>query len=146
MGIGVSNGVASHFPIHISDFVSPFPLPHSPFTLQSVQTLDQFNFHHVLAETPGTALVIFTGPDCGACRRVKALLSEMVAAGESWRLFEVDAARDGGLAREFEVFHLPSLFLFRDGHYHAPLHAEPLPERIRAAVATTLARPAQEAP
>jgi len=108
--------------------------------------LDQFNFHHVLAETPGTALVVFTGPDCGACRRVKGLLSEMVAEGEAWRLFEVDAARDPGLAREFEVFHLPSLFLYQDGHYHAPLHAEPLPARVRTAVAETLARPAVEAP
>jgi thioredoxin-like negative regulator of GroEL len=146
VGIGVGNGLASYFPIHISDFVSPFPLSSSPFTLQGVKTLDQFNFHHVLAETPGTALVIFIGPDCGACRRVKGLLSDMVAAGEPWSVFEVDAVRDGGLAREFEVFHLPSLFLFRDGHYHAPLHAEPLPERIRTAVAETLARPPQEAP
>ncbi|MFN2349439.1 MAG: thioredoxin family protein [Thioalkalivibrio sp.] len=111
-----------------------------------MQTLDQFNFHHVLAETPGTALVVFTGPDCGACRRVKGVLVDMVTAGAPWAVFEVDAARDPGLAREFEVFHLPSLFLYRDGHYHAPLHAEPLPERIRAAVGETLARPPGEAP
>ena len=111
-----------------------------------MRVLDQFNFHRVLAETPGTALVVFTGPDCGACRRVKGLLAEMVSAGEPWTLYEVDASRDGGLAREFEVFHLPSLFVYRDGHYHAPLHAEAAPERIRAAVAATLARPALEAP
>jgi len=111
-----------------------------------VQTLDQFNFHHILAEIPGTALVVFTGPDCGACRRVKALLSDLAATGEPWSLFEVDAARDPGLAREFEVFHLPSLFLYQDGHFHAPLHAEPLPGPLRTAVARTLARPALEAP
>jgi thioredoxin 1 len=111
-----------------------------------MRILDQFNFHHVLAETAGTALVVFTGPDCGACRHVKSLLSDLVAAGEPWSLFEVDAARDGGLAREFEVFHLPSLFLYRDGHYHAPLHAEALPQQIRDAVAETLDRPACEAP
>jgi thioredoxin 1 len=111
-----------------------------------VRLLDQFNFHHVLAGTPGTALVVFTGPDCGACRRVKGLLSELVAQGEHWTVYEVDAARDAGLAREFEVFHLPSLFLYRDGHYHAPLHAEALPAAIRSAVAVTLAQPAREAP
>ena len=111
-----------------------------------MRTLDQFNFHHVLAETPGIAVVLFTGPDCGACRRVKGLLCDMVSAGEPWMLYEVDASRDGGLAREFEVFHLPSLFVYRDGRYHAPLHAEAAPERIRAAVAAMLVRPALEAP
>jgi thioredoxin 1 len=111
-----------------------------------MRILDQFTFHHVLAETPGTALVIFTGPHCGACRRVKGLLWTLVARGEPWTLYEVDASRDAGLAREFEVFHLPSLFLFRDGQYHAPLHAEALPAAIRSAVAETLAQPAREAP
>jgi thioredoxin 1 len=111
-----------------------------------MRLLDQFNFHHVLADTPGTAVVIFTGPDCGACRRVKGVLWGLVARGAPWTLYEVDAARDAGLAREFEVFHLPSLFLYRDGHYHAPLHAEALPESIRSAVAETLAQPAREAP
>jgi thioredoxin 1 len=111
-----------------------------------MRVLDQFNFHHVLAETPGIAVVIFTGPDCGACRRVKGVLWGLVARGEPWTVYEVDAARDGGLAREFDVFHLPSLFLYRDGHFHAPLHAEATPERIRAAVYETLALPAREAP
>ncbi|WP_026186159.1 thioredoxin family protein [Thioalkalivibrio thiocyanodenitrificans] len=111
-----------------------------------MQTLDQFNFHHVLAGTPGTAVVLFTGPHCGACRRWKGLLSGMVAEGMPWTLYEVDAARDGGLALEFEVFHLPGLFLYHDGHYHAPLHAEPLPQRVRSAVAEALVRPPREAP
>jgi hypothetical protein len=38
------------------------------------------------------------------------------------------------------------MFLFRDGHFHAPLHAEPLPASLLAAIETALALQPQEAP
>jgi hypothetical protein len=44
------------------------------------------------------------------------------------------------------VFHLPSLFLFNDGEFHAEIHAEPLPDAIIAAVEAALAESPREAP
>lgn len=108
--------------------------------------LDQFRFHHVLAETPGTALVMFTSIGCGSCRHWKQVLSVYREQYPDLALFEVDAGRDLALAREFHVFHLPALFLFHNGQYHAPLQCEAHPERLRTAILDALAKPAQEAP
>jgi len=109
-------------------------------------TLDQFRFHHVLAETPGNALVIFTGEGCGSCRHWKRLLTAYQQQHPDLAVFEVDAGHDAALTREFHVFHLPALFLFHDGHFHASLQCEAHPDRLRTAIDDALAEPAQEAP
>jgi len=108
--------------------------------------LDQFTFHHRLASTAGDALVIFTGPACGACRRLKRVLEEHAEQFTDLRLFEVDAGEDMALTREFEVFHLPAMFLFRDGHFHCELHSEAQPQQLRRAIDAAFAAPAQEQP
>jgi thioredoxin-like negative regulator of GroEL len=61
-------------------------------------------------------------------------------------LFEVDAQRDTALVREFEVFHLPSMFLFKDGHFHCALHSPANPDALRRHIDLALAAPAEEAP
>lgn len=108
--------------------------------------LDQFEFHHRLAESTGTSLVIFTGPHCGACKRLKSVLQEAGNLFADVQLFEVDAQRDMALTREFGVFHLPAMFLFRDGEFHCELHSEALAPQLRAAIDQALALPAEEAP
>lgn len=114
--------------------------------MAEIKQVNQFEFHHLLESVSGPALVLFTGPDCGACRQLKALLAEDAGILGGVRLFEVDAERDMALMREFEVFHLPTLFLFSDGQFHCELHSEPSPQRIREAIHAALERPAQEAP
>jgi len=111
-----------------------------------MQRLDQFTFHHTLAESRGVSLVIFTGPACSACRRLKAVLEGSGKMFSDLRLFEVDAGDDMALTREFEVFHLPAMFLFRDGEFHCELHSEAQPQRLRAAIDAALITPAGEAP
>ncbi len=111
-----------------------------------LKSLDQFSFHQTLAETRGTALVIFTGPACSACRRIKAVLEGSGQLFADLHIFEVDAGDNLALTREFEVFHLPAMFLFRDGEYHCELHAEAQPQRLRVALDAALAAPGQEAP
>lgn len=109
-----------------------------------IQTLDQFDFHHRLAQTQGPALILFTAPACGSCKRLRRALTQ-----EAWpeiHLFEVDASRDLALTREFDLFHLPALFLYMDGRFHAEIQAEADGGAIRKAVAAALCAPAQEAP
>lgn len=60
--------------------------------------------------------------------------------------YVVDVQTATALAREYEVFHLPSLFLFVDGHFHAPVHAEATPEKLASAIQTALDLPAHEEP
>lgn len=111
-----------------------------------VRRLTQFDFHHTLAECRGASLVYFTAPGCGACRQLHNMLENHLSEFAHLNLFEVDAQQEMALTREFEVFHLPSLFLFNNGEFHAPIHAEPLPASLLAAVEAALAAPADEAP
>lgn len=112
----------------------------------ALKRLDQFNFHHILAETDGISLVLFTAAGCGACRQLRHVIDRYPQEFVLLNLFEVDAGHEMALTHEFEVFHLPSLFLFKDGHFHAQIQAEPLPQALIAAIEAALSRPAQEAP
>ncbi len=108
--------------------------------------LDQFQFHHTLEQTPGLSVVMFSSRGCGACRNFKAMLERAQPSLPGLNLFLVDAERDMALVREFEVFHLPALFLFVDGRYHRPIQCEARPEAFAAAVAEARSAPALEAP
>jgi thiol-disulfide isomerase/thioredoxin len=109
-------------------------------------TLDQFEFHHELERLPGDSLVCFSAPGCGSCKMMRRALMELQRSQPDLHIFEVDAQRDIALAREFDIFHLPSLFLFHDGQFHCELQAEPLPGKLLAAIELGLSLEAQEAP
>jgi thioredoxin 1 len=114
--------------------------------MPALTPLDEFGFHHRLAATRGAALVIFASSGCSSCRAWKQLLSAYHTQHPELALFEVDAGHAQALAREFNVLHLPALFLYRDGHFHGALHCEAQPDKLQAAITSALAAPAQEAP
>ena len=107
--------------------------------------LSEFDFHPRLAASPGVAVVMFSGPDCGACKRLEKHLPDWLR-GQASHLYKIDAQRSTALAHAYEVYHLPSLFVFMDGHFHAPLSAEAAPGPMRAALDKLLAEPAHEEP
>jgi thioredoxin len=114
--------------------------------MTDLQPLTQFDLHHRLADLDGAAVVCFTAPACGSCRQMKLALAALHRERPELAVFEVDAQHEPGLAREFGVFHLPALYLFRDGEYHRPVEAEPLPDRLAAAIDAALGLPPMEAP
>ena len=107
--------------------------------------LSEFDFHPRLAASPGVAVVMFSGPDCGACKRLEKHLPDWLR-GRADHLYKVDAQRCTALARAYDVFHLPSLFVIVDGHFHAPLSAVAAPGPMRDALDKLLAEPAHEEP
>ena len=111
----------------------------------SFAELTEFDFHPRLAASPGVALVMFSGPHCGACKRLEKHLPEWLGSRVG-HLYKIDAQRSTALARAYEVFHLPSLFVFVNGHYHGPLHAEAAPAPMAAALENLLAEAAHEEP
>ena len=119
--------------------------PRQPFEA-ALPALSQFDFHARLEDTAGPALVAFTSPACGGCRHLRRVLQEVRRLQPGWHLFEVDAQRDQALVSEFEVFHLPAVFLFNDGEYHCELQAEARPGAIVEATVAALQHPAREAP
>lgn len=113
--------------------------------MSALTPLTEFDYHQRLAEVPGVALVLFSSPECGSCRAVERRLPE--AAGDRvTALFKVDVREATALARAFDVFHLPTLFLYRDGRFHAVLQSEVTAQALQRAIAAALAAPAQEEP
>jgi thioredoxin 1 len=110
-----------------------------------VAELTEFDFHSRIAATPGVAVVMFSGPHCGACKRLEKHLPGWLGSRAS-HLYKVDAQRSTALARAYEVFHLPSLFVFVDGRFHAPLQAEAAPAPMLSALNKLLDEPAHEEP
>ena len=109
------------------------------------QALDEFGFDHVLADTAGTALVMFGQPACGACRGWQRLLPPWLET-EAVRLFYVDVARSQALANRFELFQLPAFALYRHGEFHCRFAAPLQADAVRAALAAALLAPAEEEP
>lgn len=109
------------------------------------QALDEFGFDHVLADTTGTALVMFGQPACGACRGWYQRLPQWLDKGEA-RLFYVDVARSQALANRFELFQLPAFALYRHGEFHCRFAAPFQADAVRAALAAALLAPAEEEP
>ncbi|MDR3390396.1 MAG: thioredoxin family protein [Sulfuriferula sp.] len=110
-----------------------------------IAPLSEFDFHPRMAASRGVSLVLFTAPDCGSCRVWLRLLnhfdSPLLHQG-----YVVDVQISTALAREYDVFHLPSLFLFVDGKFHAPLHAEARSALLAQAISAALNMPAHEEP
>lgn len=111
----------------------------------SFTPLTQHDYYATLEAQPGRALVVLTSPGCGACRRVKAELLRL-APERAPRLFEVDVSESPGVAQALEVFHLPALFLYVDGEFHAPIHAQARAPDLAAAISVAAGNPAQEEP
>ena len=108
------------------------------------ESLDEFNYHHRLAANSEPSLVMFSSPACGTCRRVEALLP--AAAPNGMQLFHVDVAASQGLAKAFDIFHLPDLFLYLDGRFHARLNCEVTPTALSRAIEQAQSAPAQDEP
>lgn len=95
--------------------------------------------------TAGDALLVITSPFCGACRAMLRAL-ERLPPGTVDRTFIADAGDSSGLVADLEVFHLPALFLFRDGDFHRPIEAPPQVSALVQALAEARAAPPVEAP
>lgn len=109
------------------------------------ERLHEGDFHARIARQPGVAAVLFSAPQCGTCRAWKRLLPEALA-GLAENLFEVDVAEATGVARYFGIFHLPTIYLYRDGHFHAALQCEARPATMRETAQRLLDTAAQEEP
>lgn len=116
--------------------------------------LDEFNFHHTLADSSGLVLVFFTGPHCASCHHLRDLFTDEIqvlkkhfsGSNLQFNVFEIKADKANAMVNEFNIFHLPSLFLYQDGQYHCELQTLAHPQKIIEAIALALSKPAEEEP
>jgi thioredoxin-like negative regulator of GroEL len=116
-----------------------------PSALPAFSRLAEGDFHRRLAASSGIAVVLFSAPHCGSCRAWKRLLPDALS-GLADYLFEVDVGEATGVARYFGIFHLPTVYLYRDGRFHAELQCEARQEAIHETARQLLAAPAQDEP
>ena len=115
-----------------------------------IKELDEFNFHSFVFDSKGVVLVFFTGPHCASCHHLRGLLEKEVQTfikffGD-FQAVEIKADKATALVNEFNVFHLPSLFLYKDGKFHCELQSEAHPKKIIDAINAALLKPAEEEP
>lgn len=114
--------------------------------MSAVHAIEQFEFHQTLETTAGTSIVFFSSHECLSCRYWQQLLEHYSKLHPNTHIFKIDAGQDQALTEEFNVFHLPALFLYRNGQYHRPLQCEANLDALAAAVTEALAAPAEEMP
>ena len=113
--------------------------------LSAFSRLAEGAFHACLAATAGVAVVLFSAPHCGSCRTWKRLLPDALS-GLADSLYEVDVGEATGVARYYGIFHLPTVFLYRDGRFHAELQCEARQDAIRHRAQDLLGAPPQDEP
>ena len=111
-----------------------------------IRSLNDHEFYASLAETPGPSIVFFTKPGCSSCRLWRRLLGELLQQRDDINVYQVDAEQNMALSHEYELFHLPALFLFVDGEFHREIQTEARLAHLQAALDTALDSPPEEAP
>ena len=110
------------------------------------QQLDEGHFYAELEQTPGISLVFFTRQGCGSCKAWKQLLKRFTEQHEHVSVFELDAEQNMGLVNEYEIFHMPALFLFNHGEFHCELQAHASDAHLLESIEQALQQPPMEAP
>jgi thioredoxin 1 len=114
--------------------------------MNAMPTLDQFDFHHRIEGTQGPVLVLFHTPGCASCRQWKHLLADYAGLHGNIAFYLVDVQRDMALAHEFDLFHLPALFLFLNGRFHCEFQSEARMDKLHTALGAAIEALPQEAP
>ncbi len=119
-----------------SDIVSPSIVVESELT--------DFDADQRLLAMNGVSLVIFTSVGCSSCRFAREQLPALDLAID--RLCWIDAGNNGGVVERYQVFHLPALFLVRDGEFFGALHSRLTGTELNRAIRQALSRTAEELP
>ena len=106
--------------------------------------LTDFDADQRLLAMSGVSLVIFTSVGCASCRFAREVLPKFALAVD--RLCWIDAGNNGGLVERYQVFHLPALFVVRDGEFFGALNSRLTDNELNRAVRKALSRTAEELP
>ena len=98
--------------------------------------LTDFDIDHQLLELPGTSLLIFASVGCSSCRYARQQLPTFELGLD--RICWIDAEENGGAVARYEVFHLPALFVVRDGSFYGALRSPLTGSAIQQALRSVL--------
>ncbi|MBU0521336.1 MAG: thioredoxin family protein [Gammaproteobacteria bacterium] len=115
----------------------------SPSIVVELQLTD-FDADQRLLAMSGVSLVIFTSVGCASCRFAREQLPGLDLAID--RLCWIDAGDNGGLVERYQVFHLPALFVVRDGEFFGAVQSRLTSNGLNEAVRQAFSRHAEELP
>lgn len=119
-----------------------------------VNELDEFTFFPALEDSVGIVMVFFTGPHCSSCHHLKFLLNtehtqfttHYDQLDTKFVAYEIKAEKAAALVNEFGVFHLPSMYIYKNSKFHCQLQAEAIPAKLIEAIDFALTQAPQEEP
>ena len=106
--------------------------------------LTDFDADQRLLAMSGVSLVVFTSVGCASCRYAREQLPGLELAVD--RLCWIDAGNNGGLVERYSVFHLPALFVVRDGEFYGALQSRLTRIELNAALGQALGGTPEELP
>lgn len=106
--------------------------------------LTDFDIDQQLLAMSGISLVIFTSVGCASCRWARQQLPDFDLPIE--RLCWIDAGNNGGAVERYQVFHLPALFVVRDGQFYGALQSRLTLGELSERLAQALNRIPEELP
>jgi hypothetical protein len=106
--------------------------------------LTDFDADQRLLAMRGVSLVIFTSVGCAGCRFAREQLPRLDLMAD--RLCWIDAGSNGGVVERYQVFHLPALFVVRDGEFFGVLNSRLTGTELNEAIGRALMRTAEELP
>ncbi len=84
-------------------------------------TLNDSTADRYLLDARGLSLIVFHSRTCGTCRVAREQLPAVELPVE--RICWIDAGDNRGLVERYEVFHLPAMFVARDGAFYGPVQS-----------------------
>jgi hypothetical protein len=106
--------------------------------------LTDFDADQQLLAMSGVSLVVFTSVGCASCRWARQQLPGLDLAVD--RLCWVDAGNNGGVVERYQVFHLPALFVVRDGEFYGALQSRLTRNALNEGLREALSRIPEELP
>ncbi|WP_460122646.1 YbbN family protein [Pseudomonas sp. S2_C03] len=119
-----------------SDIISP--------SIVAELELTDFDADQRLLAMSGVSLLIFTSVGCSGCRFAREQLPGLKLHVD--RLCWIDAGNNGGLVERYEVFHLPALYVVRDGEFFGALKSRLTATELNRAIGLALRTTAEELP
>ncbi|MBV6752090.1 thioredoxin family protein [Pseudomonas chlororaphis] len=106
--------------------------------------LTDFDIDRNLLDLPGVSLLIFTSVGCASCRFAREVLPTLALPVE--RLCWIDAGDNGGAVQRYGVFHLPALFVVKDGEFHGAVQSRLTVNALAEALRQALSLVPEELP
>ncbi|MCE5388182.1 MAG: thioredoxin family protein [Acidithiobacillus sp.] len=111
-----------------------------------MERVSELGFWQRMQQEKGWIVLFFSSAGCHSCRIWRRLLQDWESKRSDLRVWEADAGIEMGLTQEFGVYHLPALFLFRDGQYQRPIQVEARLLALEAWLEKNASLPAEELP